>query len=702
MKHFSEITFEDESYSRKKVKGGSISISDTIYSLDIETTSLYYIDGIWQPFDYSRDASEYNLVQKASVPYIFMFGVEDEVYYGRDFYDIEKVLKMISNPHLTKVLWIHNASFEMHFMLDILQDYTIENMVCRDVMKPISFTIKELNIIVRCSYMLTNMSLDVASKEYGSIHKKSGDLNYDLSRGSTTPLSDVELGYCEYDIKAVYSIVDFFRKRYKHIGKIPLTSTGEVRQALRERLDYFYFKDNSWKLVPTKDIYLKLMATFAGGYTHANALNANKTIRNVSSYDEASAYPACMVTEKFPSTPFKRFTKERYEKLKDNYCFFFEIRFKGVKSRFYNHYIPFYKMYEYETDSLTTDNGRLVSCDSFKLWVTDVDLELIQMNYDIEEIEYLQIYGSYKDYLDIRIIKYILELYGNKTKLKGIPEFEDLYRKSKQYNNCLYGMSVTNPLKNSATFTIEEGWKKVNVSDDEEFDSFVDDVLEKQQHSFSNLFFFGVGVWVTSYCRRNVVRILLNKEMDRDACYVDTDSVKFKGKHDSIFEEYNQQLVKKYEAVCRHFNGQIKLSDFMPEDSDGNKRPIGFFECETPDEKSIYSEFRTLGAKKYCYRDASGLHLTVSGVNKKKGISVLEDDINNFKKGLVFDYEHSGKLTHIYINEQPEFEFVDYLGNVQYNKQKHGVVLQPTTYRLGIDEYFEALIKDYQSRKVRK
>ena len=33
--------------------------SDTIYTLDIEVTSAFCIDGVWQPFDFSRRSEEY-------------------------------------------------------------------------------------------------------------------------------------------------------------------------------------------------------------------------------------------------------------------------------------------------------------------------------------------------------------------------------------------------------------------------------------------------------------------------------------------------------------------------------------------------------------------------------------------------------------------------------------------------------------------
>lgn len=106
--------------------------------------------------------------------------------------------------------------------------------------------------------------------------------------------------------------------------------------------------------------------------------------------------------------------------------------------------------------------------------------------------------------------------------------------------------------------------------------------------------------------------------------------------------------------------------------------------------------------KKYCYEDDEGLHLTVAGVNKKAGVTALNGDINNFKRGFTFDYYHSGKLTHVYMHDQPEIDFIDYLGKPQHSDQKHGVVLQPTTYTLGLTDSYEAIIRKFQDMEVRK
>ena len=70
----------------------------------------------------------------------------------------------------------------------------------------------------------------------------------------------------------------------------------------------------------------------------------------------------------------------------------------------------------------------------------------------------------------------------------------------------------------------------------------------------------------------------------------------------------------------------------------------------TDGDNDRYTEFRILGAKRYCGRcKADGkLHITVAGV-PKKGAACLNDDINNFTKNFCFKGTETGKLQHTYL-----------------------------------------------------
>lgn len=252
------------------------------------------------------------------------------------------------------------------------------------------------------------------------------------------------------------------------------------------------------------------------------------------------------------------------------------------------------------------------------------------------------------------------------------------------------GMSVTNPLKNSANY-IDGVWSRKELNDD-----FVSSVLEQTKQSYSTLFFYGVGVFVTSYARRNLLlnTVFYSHEFDRHVIYMDTDSIKYYGDYKYIFDNYNKLVFEKYKVVCEKFS-QLKIDDFQPKDKKGVKHPIGVFELD-----GTYNKLVTLGAKKYCYEDKEGLHITVSGVSKK-GVSAL-GSIYDFKKGFEWGYRDSHKLAHYYNDNQPLDYITDYEGNIWKNKYKHGLILQPTTYTLGLTDIYEALIEFYQEREDRK
>lgn len=277
---------------------------DNIYTFDIETISLFKINGEWQPFDYNFDSKFYVDVEKACVPYIWQFGVNDTVYTGREFMDFEKVLKGLADHNIEKFIYVHNLSYEMQFLLDIIKknNWTIENMCARNLRQPIQFHIKEINVTFRCSYMLTNLKLAQAAEKYTDVQKADGaeDMgNYNIAYSPYSNLPEKALYYCEMDIICLYKVIKHFLEEYGHIKSIPITQTGEVRRSLREYVDFYYIK-RQWELVPPHYMYCMMLLAFQGGITHANMMYANRVVRNVWHYDFCSSYPYVLIAYKFP------------------------------------------------------------------------------------------------------------------------------------------------------------------------------------------------------------------------------------------------------------------------------------------------------------------------------------------------------------------------------------------------------------------
>ena len=62
---------------------------------------------------------------------------------------------------------------------------------------------------------------------------------------------------------------------------------------------------------------------------------------------------------------------------------------------------------------------------------------------------------------------------------------------------------------------------------------------------------------------------------------------------------------------------------------------------------------------------------------------------------IVIGYEDAQKLTHYYEDNQEPFWYTDVDGNRYYAQQRHSIILQPTTYTLGITDEYEGLIDEY-------
>ena len=692
MEHFSMMV-DAPKLSRTKV-------SDTIYTLDIETTSLFqYPDG-WGVFDYSIDADVYKDFNKAAVPYIWQAGIEADgkcnVYYGREFKDIEHFFKTIADPEQRKIIWVFNLGYEMQFLRDIFQHYTITKMCCRQMRKPIRFILQELNLEFRCAYMLTGLSLEKAAEQYTTLEKLTGDLDYNQVRSPLTKLSEDEKAYCEMDIRTLQAIIEHYRKDYGKLSAIPLTLTGEVRKELRDSVDMQYIYNIRKQVPQSAHIQALLMRAFMGGITHACYLysGTGHVYKDICSWDMASAYPAVMLSERYPSSRWIKITPEGANKADRKYwAALYHVTFTNIESKMFNNYILASKAVD--GSGVQIDNGRLIRADHLRMVLTSVDFDIILQCYDIDSIEYHECYINRMDYLPIELRKYVIKLYKRKTELKGVKGAEDEYRRSKTRCNSLFGCACTNIIKSSADYVNGE-WTVQAITDE-----FMEEKLDELRNSRTNCFAYSWGVFITSYCRRRTWEMVSaldpTKEgvgLDKGVLYYDTDSIKapYSKAATMAVEKSNREFMDKLREMCQM--DDINIEDTCPLDPKGKPHQIGLWENESGTEDGCsYSEFITLGAKRYAHRDKEDgvLNITVSGVKAKSGRRALEDDIYNFRDNMTFGYEECGKMTSYYNDCQPVFTFTDKDGNEYTSTQEHGIILQPTTYHMGIDDVYEAL-----------
>lgn len=671
---------------KKKSRGTSIEYYNIPAAFDIEVSSFY------------QDR------QKKATMYIWQFGILNWVTYGRTWEEFVKFLSLLTTllhcrdgPKL--VVYVHNLSYEFQF---IRQQLEWDKIFFLDKRKPVYATTTS-GIEFRCSWKLSSKSLAKVGDDLQKYHvqKKTGDLDYNVLRHSKTPLSSTELGYCENDIRVLLAYIQEKMETDGDISKIPLTNTGYVRQYCRQEC----FKNrriyqaviHSLTLEPSE--YKVLKQGYTGGFTHANARYVEAGRRgyiqhNVQSYDFTSSYPAVMVLEKFPMSKgveLTKFTMEEFHRYLCTHCCLIEATFYGISPRLdFEHPLSVSKCYRYSKSDMVEDNGRVVESTQLTTTFTEQDWFTFTEFYRVTSFTINKLIVYKKSYLPKSFIRSILELYKRKTILKDVEGEEVNYMISKNMLNSAYGMSVTDIVRDEVVFD--------NENSEEPFMSTKPNLTEAidTYNSGNNRFlFYPWGVWVCAYARRNLFTGI--KECGDDYIYADTDSVKIlhPERHKKYFDEYNENILRKIEAVCNWYG--FSQQDFSPKTKEGVVKTIGVW-----DDDGRYDDFKTLGAKRYLVRQGEKYKLTVAGLNKKNAMIWLLDEAKRthhdvfdlFTDELCVPETHSGRLVHTYCDEPCDGILVDYTGQPAEFHEKTYIHMEASKYDLTISDMFDAFL-DY-------
>lgn len=662
-----------------------INYLDVILSFDIEATTFFYVDGEWIVQDMSRLDLDYFEVlsnaPKLAVPYIWQLAINDDVVYGREiseFFIFWERFKMVNYVGIA-IIYVHNLGYDFEF---ICEDLPLDlDVFAKAPYRPMKAFIPSLQVLFRCSYMLTNMSLEKCATQFELGIEKTTELDYSVARLPVTPLSDTELHYCEIDVRIINTFIKkIFLARYLNVADIPLTQTGEVRRevkALTKNIPLHMATLN--KIKPDLGEYKLLTRVVAGGYTHLNGLYNSIIVKDVDSYDKRSSYPDIMCTRKFPS--------EKWHKCNglvnfDKYAYIIHVRFTGVDCKYAWAYISAHKA---KSKGAKCDNGKIFSAEWIELICTEQDYICIKRCYHIEQEEILNSYRSYKKYFPKELILYILKLYGDKSSLKNLKEFEALYMRSKQLINSIFGLALTNTIVPDVIFnTLSHLWDIPEDLTDLQ-------IVEKlaKQRPFLN---FAWGAWVTAYGRSDVFNVLL--DINIDAVYSDTDSVKLvKGdKYKYIFEEYNRNCEKRIDDVCLALN--IDKALFFPLSPEGEVQALGFFDYE-----GRYDKFKSLGSKKYCYEKNGKFSFVVAGLKK----SYLYDNVKIPTMVSMEQMEDKaviphGRSIHWHCTNQPSVELTDYLGNKWVNNQKQGIAFLSACYTFNVTKEYTTFITGIRNK----
>lgn len=604
--------------------------------------------------------------------------------------DIVREFRISEEKHL--VVYVHNLGYEYQFMYDYLNKYFGGYEVfASKPRKPIKVTCSN-GIEFRCSYMLTNMSLEKAvENEMGVIHcKASGDLDYKIRRTSESVLSAQEIGYCISDVVCLHELIGNKMLNEKDtLLTIPLTSTSYVRRDVRKscRNDRHYRDKIFKKSRMSETVYTLLKEAGRGGDTHANRYLSGRMCENVDSYDVASSYPYQLVAKKYPIGLFMYYgeieSREELDDVTGKYACLFRLHLFDVecKADTIMPYIPKSKCIKAKNTLL--DNGRVLTADHVQITVTDIDWQIIQKQYTFSKIAITDMYICNYDYLPDCIVNPIRDYFTLKCNLKyqmqemeknGRSNGEDyenlsyLYAKSKNRLNGIFGMMYTDPVRNEIIVDDSGEWreKKANVKE----------ALQKFYKSRNSFLVYAWGVWTTAHARYHLYNLV--KATGQGTIYCDTDSSKAMCVDHERIESLNVEI----RIIADERKAYADVHD--------KRYYMGVYEHEN---KEPIKHFITLGAKKYAYVDETGLHVTISGVSKKTGKEELES-IENFKNGFTF-YKSAGST--LYYNDGLGIHTITVDGVEIETASNIGMI--DSTYTLGITNEYAELINYKENEK---
>lgn len=697
-----------ETYTRKNKK----SICADFMTLDTETSSI------------PRQALWNNTETDLGFIYLVQLHVAGKNFIFRTIYEFKNALEQAIIPQLAEIdacviIYVHNLSFEWQFLKSVLPVSEVFALKTRRIAKAFAY---DGALEFRCSYLLSNMSLEKFTENYNNeTYRKDKELiDYEILRYPWTPLDNDILYYSLMDVITLYkAVLSIMNREGDTIRTIPMTNTGYVRRACRNacigeyqntrkksvRIEmnqkYGAYKKLFQKCELSLDQYIMCVKAFRGGNTHASRFYANQVLSNVGSYDFASSYPAVVVcSDEFPMGRLEECTEDVQEldKLKqfsERFFTIIEVVFESLSLRNANNcavpYIPVSKIenvsraeYSFlpdvsrETSVLLKDNGRLLLTNKpVRYTFLGVELPIILAQYK-GVMHVTKCYYTNKGYLPNELRTTCYDWYEKKTSLKHVVGMEYEYMKSKNRVNSVYGMMVEQIIKEVVEYDFDNMILTSRKPTEDEATEQLKNYYTPMQRKFLA---YQWGITVTA-----LARVRLQQMIDMcgsDFVYCDTDSCKMlhPEKYIEAFNKYNEEWIK-YADLCG--------CSYYAFTKDGEKQILGVADYE-----GKYDRFKTLGAKKYAVEEHGKLEITIAGVPKKAGAQLM-GSLDNFKIGYKFkvrdnaslEMRQNWKKTLTYNDDINEVFLVD-------GKQLHiqsNVAILRTTYELNITDEYQELI----------
>ena len=618
-------------------------------SFDIETTTIR-----------SGQLDYYNEDERpVAFPYLFQFNIYGCVIMVRTYSECKDVFNWLAKYFIQGearrlVLFDHNAAYEYGFFKDCWK-LVYKECFALDIHHPVTLEL-EGGIIIKDSYKLTNMSLETLTKDWAKKWKKKPEImDYNQLRTPYTQLDENTLIYSALDVLALSDAIAEYLKAHDTgtWTKCP-TSTSFIRQALKkeigisakvrteEQKEYFKTLDKC-KLTP--DIYNMLTRQARGGNTHLNRKYTGVELKDLGHMDITSSYPTQLIC-------YPEFVNHYWRPLDpdcsidtiqlfeaNGFTTLFDIVLVNprLKAGVPVPYLATYKCRTLKGLSRYSDNGRYIEgAEMLETTIYGIEWPIIAAQYDYSDLVILRGYFARKGYLPDILRRFILNLYADKTQLKGVEGKEVEYMLSKAALNGVYGMAFTRIIRPRCY--IDEG----GIFEGEAPD------IEKELSGYnkSPTRYFLNYAW--GAMTATLGRVYLQKLIDacgEDFVYCDTDSV-FYTNPDKVTPR-----LRKLEAEIKAYQRQCGL-ELIYNDIKGRPHELGGI-----DEEDRVKTFKSWGAKKYITVTEKGFEATVAGVpkyiyrrneagtlEKKKTAEELLKSPEAFELGFVFKGRDTNKL----------------------------------------------------------
>lgn len=690
---------------------GRLDLLADFMTVDIETTTISA--GI----EYNQSEYPY------AVPYLYQVYIFGRVIFFRFDWQfrhfVEWLDETLADAGVAIAAYDHNLSFEYQFFKSRipLNFDTVFALQSRRIGRADT---ARGGIEFRCSYLLSNMSLEKFTENYCTeeFRKDKEIIDYEVIRWPWSDLENEIYYYSGMDVITLYHAVNTLMQReHDNLKSIPMTNTGYVRRACRsaclgdnwrhyrndeEKETYTKFKNYRrmiLKCAPDYEQYKMLRDAFRGGNTHANRFKAGMIIDNVGSFDFASSYPAALVC--YDGFPMGRLmdctnsinTPDDLTRYCNRYWVCVTVLFRNIKLRDpYNTLCPYISLSkcqrEWEVDENGIrkprtgyyDNGRLLSQEGYvKLTFLGCEWDIIRRQYT-GEMKVIKAIYTVRGELPKALRAQCYEWYKAKTELKNVAGMEYEYMKSKNRVNSIYGMMVEQIVKMIMEINKENGDIEQRVPTDEEATAQIEEWLNPRNRKY---LLYQWGVTITAICRVRHMEII--GIFGRDFVYGDTDSVKteYPEKYADVVAAYNEKWI----SYASQFD--LPIDAYTKK---GERQILGFLDYE---KDHFASKFVTLGAKKYAQTDSDGrLYITVAGVPKKIGARIL-GRIENFRPGFNFTVSDGAALE----DRQNWKKLLTYRDDLNEDITIDGheihlsscIAMERTTYQLEISDEYEIL-----------